>query len=352
MWLLSNATPFCAERTWVRDQDGAEVWVVAIRGSFLVRDDGRVVLDPEQSEVLRVPKFRGPPEASSLLYDADLVHTKRRTDVLVDGHAMAPGRKAVSSIDVRLKVAGIDKTLRIHGDRVIGNGVAGISLSRPELFTEMPLIWERSFGGTDKLDADPDHHDWDTRNPVGRGFATRVGHVLGTLAPNVEDPRAPYRSPKRGTPAGFAPVARHWMPRARFAGTYDKRWEDTRRPLLPSDFDEGFYQCAPEDQQIDGYLKGGEAVQLYNLSPEGYLGFVVPRVFLVLTTRFYDGTEVEHRPVIHTLVVQPGRRRLEIVWHSALPCHHRVNKLAITQIIMKRRVNPQREVQLGILTGA
>jgi hypothetical protein len=351
MWLLDNATPFRAERTFVRDQSGAEVWIVAVKGSFLVGEDGRQVLDENQGEVLRVPQFRGPPEASSMLYETDLVDTKQRTDVLVHGCAVAPNGVAVRSIDVRLKVAGIDKTLRVHGDRIITHGRFGPSLSEPQPFREMPLIWERSFGGTDQKDPNPARHQWEPRNPVGTGFATRTEHLFGTRAPNIEDPHAPYRF-SQGTPAGFGAIGRHWMPRVKFAGTYDKRWEETRRPLLPSDFDTCFYQCAPEDQQIKGYLKGGEIVELRNLSPEGYLSFPVPRVTLSMTTRFYDGAEAEHRPVLHTLVLQPNIRRFELVWHSALPCHNRVNKLAITRIMVKRRVNlSQREAQSGMWTG-
>ena len=63
-------------------------------------------------------------------------------------------------------------------------------------------------------------------------------------------------------PAGFGPIARHWEPRVRWAGTYDKRWQRTRKPLLPDDFDDRFHQCAPEDQQVDGGLIGGELVEL------------------------------------------------------------------------------------------
>jgi hypothetical protein len=352
MWLLDNATPFAAERTWVRDRDGAELWVVAVKASFLVGQDGHERLDPAQTDVLRVPKFAGAPDASSLLHETDLVQLKRRTDVLVQGHACAPYGEAVQSIDVRLRVAGIDKTLRVNGDRTITRGVFGLSLSEPQPFVSMPLTWERSFGGTDTKDVNAARHRWEPRNPVGTGFGTEAEHVIGTPAPNVEDPRAPYQGAQKGTPAGFGPVARHWMPRVTLAGTYDKEWEDTRKPLLPEDFDDRFYQSAPEDQQVDGFLKGGEIVELRNATPDAHFTFPVPRVTLLMTTRFYDGTVAEHRPVVHTLTIQPDRRRFEIVWHSALPCHQRVNKLAITRVAFKHRVNvPRAEVESGMWMG-
>src|SRR5437867_3050663 len=134
MWLLQNNTPFAAERTWVRDQDGAEEWIVAVKGSFVIESNGKQVLQAEQSEVARVPKFRESPETSSLLCECDLIHKKARTDVLVHGNAFSPGGKPTTSIDVRLKVANIDKTLRVYGDRVIERGLTGVKLTSPQPF--------------------------------------------------------------------------------------------------------------------------------------------------------------------------------------------------------------------------
>ena len=339
MWLLDNRTPFAAERTWVRDEKGAEVWIVAVKASFVIGKDGRQSLDAEQSEVSLVPKFRGSPEASSLLCESDLVHKKARTDVIVQGHAVSPDANPAASVDVRLKVATIDKTLRVYGDRIIKRGFLGLRLSGPEPFTRMPITYERAFGGTDQKDENPKRHRWEPRNPVGVGFGTQRGHVVGMLAPNIEDPRRPYHSWRRGKPAGFGPTARHWLPRVNLAGTYDKHWEETRKPLLPSDFDEHFYQCAPEDQQVNGFLKGGEVVELSNMTPDGHLTFRLPRVTFGMTTHFYDGTQDQHRAVLHTLILQPDKLGFQMVWHSQLPCHQKVNKLKVTQIVLKKRIN-------------
>lgn len=352
MWLLTNNTPFAAERTWVRDQNGAEIWIVAVKGSFVIESGGRQILDKEQAEVSRVPEFIGEPGHSSILCDSDLVHTKSRTDVLLHGHAYSPGGRPATKVDVRLKLANINKTLRVFGDRKIKQSVIGIGLSRPLPFTRMPILYERAFGGTDLRDENPKRHGWEPRNPVGVGFAMRKAHIIGSVAPNVEFPRSPYTNYRKGEPAGFGPLARHWSPRVELAGTYDKTWEKTRAPLLPADFDECFYQCAPEDQQIPGFLKGGEMVELYNLSPEGYLSFRLPKVTLGMTTRFYDGTAVTHRAQLHTLVIRPDTAGFQMVWHSKLPCHHKEDKLRETDIVLKRRVMvPEAELRAGMWIG-
>src|SRR5688572_23403033 len=40
MWALDNRTPFAAERGWARDREGAEVWIVVVKATFLVERDG------------------------------------------------------------------------------------------------------------------------------------------------------------------------------------------------------------------------------------------------------------------------------------------------------------------------
>lgn len=352
MWLLSNSTPFAAERTWVRDKDGAEVWLVAVRGSFLIQADGKQVLNPKQIEVSRIPKFSGKPGLSSLIDECDLVHTKHKTDVLVYGHAFSRSGRPTACQDVRLKIASIDKALRVHGDRRWQEGIVGIGLSSPEPFTQMPIVYERTFGGTDQKDPNPKEHRWEPRNPVGTGFATQKEHLIDELAPNIEYPGKPYNDWRKGHPAGFGPIARHWSPRVELAGTYDENWENTRKPLLPSNFNEIFYQCAPEDQQVDGFLKGGEVAELHNMTPDGFLSFRLPKVSLSLTTSFYDGTSAQDRAVLHTLNLYPDTRSFQMVWHSQLPCHHKVNKLKETRILLKKRINvPPDELKTGMWIG-
>jgi hypothetical protein len=350
MWLLINDTPFSAESTWVRDRDGAEVWLVAVKCSFTIQSDGRQVLHPVQTPVSRAPVFRAEPERSSLIQENDLVHTKLKTDVLLYGDAHAPNGRAVHYMDVRLKVATIDKTLRVYGDRRWVAGVLGPSLTAPEPFTRVPIVYERAFGGTDMTDAE--ERGWEPRNPVGTGFALKKEHIVGKLSPNVEDPRRPCVDWRKGHPAGFGPIARHWAPRVALAGTYDDVWERTRKPLVPTDFDDRFHQCAPEDQQVEGFLKGGEFVELHGMTADGVLSFHLPRITLVMTTEFYDGSETQHRPVLHTLSLFPEERSFQIVWHSHLPCHQKVNELRATQIVRKRRVNvPSSEVASGMWIG-
>lgn len=339
MWVLNNTTPFAAERCWVRDKNGAEVWLVAVKGTFAIQPDGSTIIQDEQEPVNIAPKLRGSPENSSLLFDTDLPHKKKATDILVEGHAYAPAGKYAKVLDVGLKVANIKKICRVTGDRIWEKAGIGIALSKPQPFQKMPLIYERAFGGTDLEDKDPKHRGWERRNPIGQGFATREKHLIGKFAPNIEDPASLISHWKqRPRPVGFGPIAGHWSPRVELAGTYNEDWEKTRQPLLPNDFDERFYQCAPQDQQVPGYLKGRELFELYNMTSDGILKFGLPRISIGFTTNFDDGSSEEHRGSLYTVTVKPDYPKVEMVWHTHLACHHKVLKLNSTMIRVKQRI--------------
>jgi hypothetical protein len=332
MWQVDNRTPFAAERGWVRDRSGAEVWLVAVKCTFDIGRDGSTRIATEQPPALRLPEYAGEPGKSSLKYDADFVLTKATTDVTVLGHACAPGGRPVTGMEAGFAVGPVQKVLRITGDRVWTR--AGISA--PEPFTKMPLVYERAFGGVDANSAHPEK-DWDWRNPVGTGFAVSRENVAGVALPNIEYPDDVVRSWKdRPRPAGFGPIPGHWQPRAAFAGTYDDAWMKSRQPLLPDDFDDRFFQSAPQDQQAKAFLRGGEPVVLVGLTPDGELRFTLPKVFLGFETRFYDRSRQFHQDRrLHSVIVEPDFPRVSLVWHSALPCHPKVHKLDRTIVTQR-----------------
>jgi hypothetical protein len=200
----------------------------------------------------------------------------------------------------------------------------------------MPLIYERAFGGVDKTSKDTKDHTWDLRNPVGCGFAKKGKSLVGKVAPNIEDPTYLISNWKRNSrPAGFGPIAGHWYPRRELAGTYNENWLKNRQPLLPEDFDESYYQCAPKDQQAQGYLKGGELLEIYNMTPSGKLKFRLPWATLSFTTYFDDNTTEKHRAALHTVTVKPDYPKVIMVWHTNLECHHKALKLLSTKIRIK-----------------
>ena len=339
MWTITNYTRYAAERCWVRDKSGGEVWLVAVKGTFSIAPDGSTSIAAEQQKVCLAPVYRAKPGESSLLYDSDLYHTKVNTDILVNAHAYAPQGRLSKQVDVTLRVANVNKTLRVFGDRLWNSALVALVLSDPRPFLKMPLSYERAVGGRDWTTQESPVQRWDERNPVGIGFAMRQADLIGKPAPNVESLTRPVRKwSDRPDPVGYGPIAGHWKPRVLFGGTYDEKWRKERQPLLPEDFDERFYQSAPPDQQTKGFLMGGETVELLNMTPTGVLAFELPRQTLGFKTDFEDGTSETHPGKLHSVIIEPDVPRVMLVWHTLLPCHHKALKLKTTHVTVKRRI--------------
>jgi hypothetical protein len=226
-------------------------------------------------------------------------------------------------MDVSLRVGSISKRVRVFGDRVWR---LGMSMSRPEPFDTMPLVWERAYGGVDesreKVRAEP-------RNPVGQGFHPPDDEEETEFwLPNLEDPSQLISSRRHSPePACFAPIAPHWEPRASHAGTYDERWQQERAPYLPDDFDPRFFQIAPSDQIAAGHLEGGETVEVQGATPGGVLRFRLPMVDLGITY-VVDGVEQPRPAVLDTVILEPDQERVQLVWRTVLRCDKRALRVS------------------------
>jgi len=349
MWSLVNRTHYAADRGWIRDKHGAEIWVVAVKATYDVAADGSLSLAADQ-----VPVFGGPMKdaaSGELRYETDLGPPKSGTDVVLIGSAHSPTGAPVTELRVAFQVGSLMRAAMVYGDRLWRKTLLGHSPGRPEPFVSMPLSYARAFGG-DGGDEAPDTTG--TGNPLGRGIM-RPGDDR-FLMPNVEDFHQHLSTPGDRPPvAAFGPVPDHWLWRLRHAGTYDDHWFEHRRPLLPQDVDERSWRIAPPAQQLASPLKGGEPVALLNLIRPGFcagsrLQFELPRLSLGFETRFYDSSVERSRSSIHTLILEPEWPRVTVVHHMSLPCHPKVNLLDRTIISEKRRPldQPQAAADLAL----
>jgi hypothetical protein len=81
-------------------------------------------------------------------------------------------------------------------------------------------------------------------------------------------------------------------------------------------------------------MRGGEVVEVINMSEHGRLQFELPKVYPFFRTRF--GREhVEHRAQLSTVIVEPDALRLMMVWQTSLICNHRVDELDETVVTEK-----------------
>lgn len=328
MWALDNRTPYKADSTWGRDKDGVHEWIVAAKGTFDIEPEGSLKRAEEQLAPLLMAEYNGEPGASSLRYDADLVAPKPTTDVVINGTAYAPKGRPSTDFVVSAQVDRVCKTIRVRGNRRWRRGAFGVGPSSAEPVAEVPIVYERAYGGYDQTDPDPKKQYMDARNPVGCGAAAKTRHLIGQPVPNFEYPNGDLEKPN---PAGFGAIDSFWSPRRELNGTYDKAWEQKRRPLLPEDWDPRSLLCSPVDQQPKSHLRGGEFVELINLTRDGVLRFVLPKVYFTFSTRFGRRTE-EHRSRLATVIIEPDYPRVVMVWSTALTCRTDVDYLDETVI--------------------
>jgi hypothetical protein len=332
MWAIENETPFAAERTFVRDRDGSEIWLVAVRATFQIQPDGRLEIAEKQDPVAQAPQYLGKPGKSSLRCDTDLPRTKLGTDVLLNATGYVPGGKEREEIEVGFRVGDLTKKLIVSGEQSWQRSLGASIPSGPTPFSSMPITYERAFGGAVSERTSKSVYPFADSNPIGVGIDSSDKAVL----PNVRYPGTRVDAPRSNDPpAGFGAVSCAWTPRRTLAGTYDAKWQRERQPLLPDDFQDELFYSAPKDQRVPGFLRGGEKVELVNLTPNGYLSFTLPKLAFGFRTSI-DGGSTHHRSNLHTILIEPDQHRLIMVWHSSLPCHHTLYTLKRTFVFEKQ----------------
>lgn len=336
MAILINHSRFAATLNETFDAQCRHWYVVVVAATFEVPPGKPPRPVEPQPEVQAADEYQGDPARSSVIREGEFAPEKPTADVIVIGSAHAPGGRPAESVVVSLRVGTMHKTLRVSGNRTWRGGVLGLTPSAPEPFRTMPVIYERAFGGVDERGPQP---EWEMRNPSGVGFrgAPPADPALETEVPNIEYPSTPISSVRdRPAPAGFGVVAKSWLPRSAFGGTYDEAWVKNQYPMLPDDFDPRFYQSAPADQQLTA-VRGGETVELLNMTPEGAWRFTLP-VLNVPADFWYPGRHTSAKLRVDTIILEPDA--------------YRVSLLARTKVMMARNRSPLDVVSVGHATAA
>jgi hypothetical protein len=323
-----NPTPLIAEVLPLVPPSRDKLTLI-VKGTFDVRRDGRTRLAKAQLP-LGGDEHEGD-GTTPVRYESDLVPFKPRADLLCVGRAYASGGQPVTSLHVRFGLVDRPKEIRVFGERRLRMIGPTPEIGPPEPFTAMDLSYCRAFGGADPKD--PDGMGFCPTNPVGRGYARSAGAQRDRPMPNLEDPRRPLRTlGESQPPAGFGPIGRAWQPRLALAGTYDERWQRERAPEPPEDFDYRFFNAAPADQQIEGYLRGDESLWVENMHPElSRLIVRLPgiriRAFVEAAADLRDASAVvsglrELRLRLDTVWLDMEALHLVLVWRAGLYAGH------------------------------
>ncbi len=313
---IINLTQFSTASFGIKIDPPDYAAVFMVKGSFSLELDRRAsALD--ESDPLTGDVFVDDDPDKSCICESDFAPYKPKADLIFSGKCYSPGRKPVTVCDAVFQVGTFSKTVFVFGNRWWRKNSMGFwSMSEPEPFREMDLIYENSFGG-----------EGFKNNPFGKGIKEVIEEdgAKSWPLPNLEDPENLIASIKdRPMPAGFGPIGRTWPIRmSGKVGTYDDEWLKTRWPWFPVDFDWSYFNCAPQGLQADGYLSGHESIFLKNLHPDYpefrcQLPCVRPRLFVCEFTEFSkEGPLDEVRLVLDTLWLDMNNDKLHLVWRGA-----------------------------------
>ena len=328
---ILNDTPFLVETLPFKGPEDKTVLTIIVKGTFNIVPGEPAAVAEEQIPIAFGDEFYDEKQGGSVKFESDVAPFKPRADIVLVGHAHAPGGGSVLALDVSMRVGQVRKTIRVFGDRrwAMASRLLPEHPSKPQPFNSLPLIYERAFGGIDS-----EGGGYCPENLVGCGFFAKKSAkaIDGAPLPNLEDPNNLIKSWKdHPKPMGFGFYGRAWMPRAGYLGTYDDKWREKRSPDPPEDFKFDYYNAAHPDLQVAGYLKGDEEVELAKLTPDGKLRFWLPGITITctVTKSFWEGGEEGFEEAeelyktteevilnLDTLCLIPDEKRLYLIWRG------------------------------------
>ncbi|MBW3512130.1 DUF2169 domain-containing protein [Janthinobacterium sp. NKUCC06_STL] len=249
-------------------------------------------------------------------------------------------------------------------------------LTRAAPFRILPLRYEYAFGGECRVEADtplvrqvplrycltaaqmashpanmtgrvPVAHSIYERNPFGVGYAEkwylRAMGLKQVPAPQIEAAGRQmtvaqfWQSHRSGNfsqeeqrgvtdPIGLGVRSNTHPARRILAGTIDEAFI-AGTAALPADFDEAYWNCAPQEQQIP-YLRGDERFELTNLCPANTAGafkdkrgntvlhLMLPQQAIFLLLRQLDGSLATLPLQVDTVIIEPDSGVITLVWRS------------------------------------
>lgn len=257
-------------------------------------------------------------------------------EVMLLGKAYGPPGRPVLQTSVGLGVGSERRYLWVYGDRTWQGEGPGATISAPQPFMSMPLVWANAFGGKQQvlIDFESPVEVTDPVNPDGKGF-DHPGQVRALQQvfkppegypqyspvrelPNLEDPRAPVtRWEDAPLPACWAPVPMH----------YGILLERLRR-VRQREPDRPIYLGAPEimhrahpDWVIARPVREAP-VELHGVRPGGPVRFVLPALRVLLDVRIGVHEEVlELMP--RSLVLLPEAQRFYVVYRHFMQFTYR-----------------------------
>lgn len=304
---------------WSADRQPQQTLVIKVTCDFDL--NGSLQLSEEQPELVLVDEYYGDPENSSLKQCSEIQPFKRNAEFYLFGKAY-PEHPQNKVVITGVKLSGPDwemeKKLLVLGEHHWKRGFSGITRSKVEPLEPMELQYELAYGGQNRK-----NDQYLPENPAGRGFNPSIWWMNDPRAPRIEyENNFQMQINRNARPAGYGPIPINWLPRASRLGKplTEKELNQTLCPL-GKDFHPYLYHCAPDDQQLPGYLQGEEYLQLSGFFADQ------PKSIQLQLPRWTDQVQLfrqntppqSYKLVCDTLVVNTEQQQISLVYRLGLP---------------------------------
>jgi len=332
---IINSTKYSVETTQTFDGNWEPNALVVIKASydFPKENDQELTLSEEQCQIMDTDIDEGEPGFSTPFFENNWSFLKPKCDVVLKATAYPPKGYDKDILPVGFKVANRQKMAWVQGQQVWQkNSYGKMALSKKQPLASTPITYSRTYGGSwiANDDQPEEFNAYFLENPVGSGFAEsqHLDFLDGKAAPCIFPENTDFKANKKFKPISFGPIGRHWTPRSQYAGTYDQNWLDNVFPKWPADFDSRYFQCAPEDQQID-YPNGSEVIELHNMHPERpFISFKLPHNLKIPMVALLESREVKQIiSKVDTIEIDADAQKINLVWRGALPLKRSVREV-------------------------
>lgn len=277
--------------------------IITLSQTFNIpQHDGVCFQAVTQNEVVMADTWHGEPEVSSLRTVSDLVWKKVRADIFLTGsawHADGP----VPRWQAQMIVGKLSRKFEVSGPCNWCNSEHGWQLRAPEVVSCVPLNHELA------------PYDKES-NPIGRKIPSANEEFSSAQASQLS--------------ASVGALCRSWPSRLRFAKGFTRAWQESIKPFYPDEFDTGFFNCAPQEQQYDGYLQGEEKIVL-----EGLLKSAIsrtcflPGLQVIAESHYPDHPPIRQPMLADTLTCDTDKEQLILLWRLTLPVQHLPSSLVL-----------------------
>jgi len=232
------STPLCVTTLLWEGAPGEWTLTVAVKVTLSIEHEREAFLSDVQVDATG-DRTHGEVPGASLRETNDVAPFKPRVDVMLVGHAYAPGGVPVSELVATLRVGELEKSLRVFGDR----DPRAPPGAAPVPFSLMPIRYERG----------------------ARSAAIPLGVDGARAMPNLVPLVA-------GHAPSFGPLSPEWPCRRELLDAAGQRWaralhpRTPRAPSAPPGIEHAFFNAAPFEQRL-ALLRPGTTVELVNLHP-------------------------------------------------------------------------------------